>query len=176
MKIKRGKRFISRILLNSIGKWLPDHRTRFGLGKIGKKTRYLFAKNIISEIGNNATIGRGTTLGRNVILKNGAHTGNDCEIRDGTTIEGNNMMGPECKFYTSNHKFNKEKLIYEGNTEIEPITIKEHSWLGSRCIILPGVTVGKGATVGAGSVVTKDVPDYHLAAGNPAKIIKDLRK
>jgi Acetyltransferase (isoleucine patch superfamily) len=53
-----------------------------------------------------------------------------------------------------------------------PVVIKDKVWIGFNCIILKGVTIGEGAVVGAGSVVTKDVPDYAVVAGNPAKIIK----
>jgi galactoside O-acetyltransferase len=60
------------------------------------------------------------------------------------------------------------------NVEHAPIIIKDKAWIGCNCIILKGITIGEGAVIGAGSVVTKDVPDYTLAAGNPAQIIKKL--
>lgn len=56
-----------------------------------------------------------------------------------------------------------------------PIVIKDGAHLGIGCIVMPGVTIGKGAVVGAGAVVVKDVPDYCVAVGVPAKVIKDLR-
>ena len=52
------------------------------------------------------------------------------------------------------------------------IVIKDYAWIGSKSVILPGVTIGENAVVGAGSIVTKDVPDNAIVAGNPAKIIK----
>jgi len=55
-----------------------------------------------------------------------------------------------------------------------PITIGEDCWFGGNVIVCPGVTLGRGVTVGAGSVVTKDVPAFHLVAGNPARIIKKI--
>jgi acetyltransferase-like isoleucine patch superfamily enzyme len=63
---------------------------------------------------------------------------------------------------------------FESQIDKSPIIIKDHAWIGFNSIILRGVTIGKGAVIGAGSVVTKDVPDYTVAAGNPAKIIKKL--
>ena len=54
------------------------------------------------------------------------------------------------------------------------IVIGEDCWLGGNVIVLPGVTIGKGSTIGAGSVVTKDVPDYCVAAGNPARVLKKI--
>nr|WP_317043871.1 acyltransferase [Mucilaginibacter xinganensis] len=58
--------------------------------------------------------------------------------------------------------------------ESKPITIKSYAWIGMNCIILKGVTIGEGAIVGAGSVVTKDVPAWTIVGGNPAKVIKDI--
>ena len=56
----------------------------------------------------------------------------------------------------------------------KPIDIGEDCWFGGNVIVLPGVTIGRGVTVGAGSVVTKDVPAFHVVAGNPARIIKKI--
>lgn len=58
----------------------------------------------------------------------------------------------------------------------KPITVGEDCWFGGNCIVLPGVTIGKGVTIGAGSVVTKDVPDYVVVAGNPARVIKKIER
>ena len=84
------------------------------------------------------------------------------------------MMGPECLFYSTNHKFNPETRRFEGYTDIRPIVIEDDVWIGRRAIIMGGVTIGKGAVIGAGSVVTKDVPPYCVAAGNPAIVRKKL--
>ena len=61
-----------------------------------------------------------------------------------------------------------------GCVNSQPIVIEDDAWIGMNCIILKGVTVGRGAVVGAGSVVTKDVPPWTLVAGNPARVIKEL--
>ena len=66
------------------------------------------------------------------------------------------MMGPECLFYSTNHKFNPETRRFEGYTDIRPIVIEDDVWIGRRAIIMGGVTIGKGAVIGAGSVVTKE--------------------
>ncbi|MDE7370423.1 MAG: acyltransferase, partial [Desulfovibrio sp.] len=55
-----------------------------------------------------------------------------------------------------------------------PVTIGDHAWLGMQCIVLKGVTIGEGAIVGAGSVVTRDIPPRTLAAGAPARVIRHL--
>lgn len=60
------------------------------------------------------------------------------------------------------------------NLDAKPIMIKDDAWINENAVILRGITVGKGAIVGAGSVITHDVPDFTLVAGNPAKVIKKL--
>lgn len=62
-----------------------------------------------------------------------------------------------------------------GNVRTAPITIKDYAWISYNVCILKGVTIGEGAIVGAGSVVTKDVPDWTVVAGNPAKIIRYIK-
>ena len=73
------------------------------------------------------------------------------------------------------------KILFQINhtmlfTDEQPVLIREYAWVGAGATILPGVCIGRHAIVGAGSVVTKDVPDYAVAVGNPAKVIKMLDK
>ena len=64
-------------------------------------------------------------------------------------------------------------MEYDGYISVKPIVIEDHVWIGTKSTILKGVTIGEGAIVAAGSVVTKDVPSHSLVAGNPAKVIKE---
>lgn len=85
------------------------------------------------------------------------------------------MIGPNCSFYSGTHPLDPTlRSGTRGPESGKPITIGEDCWLGGNSIILPGVTIGKGSTVGAGSVVTKDVPPYHCVAGNPARVIRKI--
>lgn len=73
----------------------------------------------------------------------------------------------------------KQNMIAHKNWDVvksKPIKICDDAWIGMNCIILKGVTIGEGAIVGAGSVVTKDVPAWTVVAGNPAKVVKTLLK
>lgn len=63
----------------------------------------------------------------------------------------------------------------ESSINVKPIIISENVFIGARCIILKGVSIGAGAIIGAGSVVTKSVPPYSVWAGNPARLIKYLK-
>lgn len=81
------------------------------------------------------------------------------------------FIGPNCQFFTPNHAMDK-MLRRDGWQYDAPITIGDDCWLGGSVILLPGVTIGDNVVIGAGSVVTKDVPSGVVVAGNPARIIK----
>ena len=93
------------------------------------------------------------------------------------TIGNDVMMGPEMVIYTSGHKTDRIDIPMrlQGGTEVEPVTIGNDVWIGRRVMIMPGVSIGNGCVIGAGTVVTKDVPDYCVVAGVPAKIVKERR-
>ena len=88
------------------------------------------------------------------------------------------MMGPEVVIYTSGHTFDSidVPMMDQGDTAERPVTIGNDVWLGRRVIIMPGVNIGDGCVIGAGAVVTKDIPAYSVAAGVPAKVIKSRLK
>lgn len=91
-------------------------------------------------------------------------------------IEDNVMMGAGVHFYVNNHKFERTDipLIEQGYYPSEDIIIKKGAWLGANSIILPGVTIGENAVIGAGSIVTKDVADYSVSVGSPAKQVSQI--
>ena len=89
------------------------------------------------------------------------------------TIEDNTSIGMDCLFLTISHQIGTSKFR-GGEIESRPIKISKGAWIGARVILFPGVFIGEGAVIGAGSVVTKDIPPDVLAAGAPAKVIKKL--
>ncbi len=89
--------------------------------------------------------------------------------RGGITIEDDAMIAANVSLISNNHDpYDRQVLL------CKPVTIRKGAWVGANSTILPGVTVGKYAIVAAGAVVTKDVPDYAVVGGNPAKVIKYL--
>lgn len=92
-------------------------------------------------------------------------------------IEDNVMIGASCKLYDHDfHSISYEKRVASVDDDVQskPILIKEGAFIGAHCIILKGVTIGRRSVVGAGSVVTKNIPDNEVWAGNPAKFIKKV--
>jgi len=94
----------------------------------------------------------------------------DCQGK--VTIEKDVFSGHDIMILTGSHNYLAFGYERRRQGVIKPVLIKEGAWLCTRCIILQGVTVGRHAVIGAGSIVTKDVPDYEFWAGNPAKLIK----
>lgn len=92
-------------------------------------------------------------------------------------IEDNVMIGSGCVITdTDSHPIDYEARMEDDSTQTctMPILIKEGAFIGARCFIMKGVTIGKHSIIGAGSVVTKSIPDNCIACGNPAKVIKTL--
>ena len=91
--------------------------------------------------------------------------------RGGITIEDDVLLAANVQLLTNNHdEYNRNILL------CKPIRIRKGAWIGAGASILPGVTIGRHAIVGAGAIVTKDVGDYEVVAGVPAKLIKTLDK
>lgn len=89
------------------------------------------------------------------------------------TIGKNVMFGPHVSIYTAGHPLHPDSR----NSGYEygiAVTIGDNVWIGGSCVILPGVKIGNNAVIGAGSVVTKDIPDNVCAAGNPCRVIRDI--
>lgn len=114
------------------------------------------------------------TIGDNVGI-----SGSTLNATTSITIGNNVLIGSGCLITdTDSHPLFAEDRILNRNdkTKCAPIVIEDNSFIGARSIILKGVTIGTGAVVGAGSVVTKNVPPYAVVCGNPAKLIKILKE
>ncbi|KRL14562.1 sugar O-acetyltransferase [Schleiferilactobacillus perolens] len=114
-------------------------------------------------------------FGRNIHVGDNFYANYDCVILDGAkvTIGDYVLFGPKVGLYTSNHLFDaKERQI--GGCIAKPITIGNRCWLAANVTVLPGVTIGNDVIIGAGSVVTHDIPDNVIAAGNPCHVIRAI--
>jgi acetyltransferase-like isoleucine patch superfamily enzyme len=115
-------------------------------------------------------MGKGSTVGFGVYL--------DVDGSERLTIGNNVRITSQCLFLLHRRdisKYRKDMLQYNLPYLQLNICIEDNVFIGMRSIIMPGVTIGEGAVLGAGSVVTKDVPPYSVVAGNPAKVIKYIQ-
>lgn len=160
-----------RVIYAGTVKWLPQS----SYSKVSKILRALFAKGILESCGSGVNIERGATFGSSVKLGNRSGIGMRCELHGPVIIGDDVMMAPDVVVYTRNHKTTRcdIPMRVQGNTSQEPVIIEDDVWIGRRAMIMPGVRIGRGSIIAAGSVVTKSVPDYSVVGGVPAKIIQE---
>lgn len=130
-------------------------------------------KKVIS-CGDNLFIGGKCSFGRNTIIGNHCSFNGIICLPGGGGIKIGNYFhsGIECMMIAENHNYQGEAIPYDDTYISKEITIGDFVWFGNRVLVCGNVTIGEGAIIAAGSVVTKDVPSLAIVGGNPAKIIK----
>lgn len=118
----------------------------------------------LCDYGMNIRIGSNTFLNYDAILL-------DCAA---ITIGDNVAIGPRAQLLTALHPMGDHEARRQGWESAAPVTIGDNVWLGGGVIVCPGVTIGRNTVIGAGSVVTRDIPDHVFAAGNPCRVIREL--
>ena len=128
---------------------------------------------------NSVSCGKGLKINYKCVFGGKIHFGENCNfngmnvVGNGTVKFGNNFhSGTECMIITQNHNYEGEMIPYDESYIYKTVVIGDNVWLGNRVIIVGDVTIGEGAIVAAGSVVCKNIPDYAIDGGNPAKVIK----
>ncbi len=113
--------------------------------------------------------------GFNIHIENNLYMNCGCIILDCNKVSiGNDVqIGPNVQIYTAYHPTDP-KTRKSGKEIAAPISIMDNVWIGGSVIICPGVTIGKNSVIGAGSVVTKNVPDNVIAAGNPSRVMRKI--
>lgn len=129
---------------------------------------------ILTHCGKNINVERGASFSSKVSLGDNSGIGINASLSGTVTIGKDVMMGPYCTIYSRNHAFSRIDIPMnkQGFQEEKPVCIMDDVWIGGHVIILPGVQIGRGAVVGAGSVVTRNVPDFAIVGGNPARVIR----
>lgn len=152
--------------------WMPG-------GTVGKAVRGAVVRPLLAEAGRDINIERGAYFGRGseVRVGNRSGIGVNCQLHGPVTIGDDVMMGPDVSIYAFNHAFEDlvRPMLEQGHTDPSPVVIGDDVWIGKGAMILAGVRVGSHAIIGAGAVVTRDVPDYKIFGGNPAREIGDRR-
>lgn len=167
-------RLIARILF-SVAVYLP--RSSYRYFSIGRWVRGGLAHLFLKSCGKRVNIERLAVISSSVSIGDDSGIGYRARILGEVFIGNDVMMGPDVLIMTRNHRFDSTKIPMriQGFSEERPVTIEDDVWIGDSCIILPGVTIGRGSIVGAGSVVTKNVEPFSIVGGNPAKLIRYRR-
>lgn len=175
--MKKFLKLISLILYYGIAKRFPSQPVP-GY-RIGYVIRRLLVKNIFEECGRNVIIKQNAYFGRGdgIKLGNNSQIGERSYVSSFTKIGRDVIMGPEVIIWSVSHRFDRTDIPInrQGGTEPKPVEIGDDVWIGQRVIIMPGVKIGSHSVIGAGAIVTKDVPEWAVVAGIPAKIIR-MRK
>jgi maltose O-acetyltransferase len=131
---------------------------------------------IIDSCGEGLIVKQGAYIGKGKRLRIGnfSQIGANSKIESDVTIGNNVLMGPDVVMMTEIHAFENPQILIreQGALPIRPIVIGNDVWIGTRVIILPGITIGNGAVIGAGSVVTRNIDPYAIVGGSPAKLIR----
>ncbi|HOG20056.1 MAG TPA: acyltransferase [Salinivirgaceae bacterium] len=137
------------------------------LCQIGEGTKIWHFSHIMQncKIGNNCNIGQNVVVSPEVVLGNNVKVQNNVSIYTGAICEDDVFLGPSMVF---TNVTNPRSAIVRRN-EYKPTLVKKGATIGANATIICGITIGKYAFVGAGAVVTKNIPDYALVMGNPAK-------
>lgn len=128
--------------------------------KTGKE--FFIMPNFHCDYGFNITIGEKFYANHNLVIL-------DCNK---VTFGDNVFIGPNCGFYAASHPIDKD--VRKELEFSKPITVGNDVWIGGNVCVLPGVTIGDNVVIGAGSVVTKDIPSNVVAAGNPCRVIRNI--
>lgn len=131
------------------------------LGKAGKKCT------ILSPF--HCDFGYNIKVGENFFANTGLVVLDEAEVNIGDNV----LIGPQVGIYTAYHALDITRRR-KGYEAASPVTICDDVWIGGHSCILPGVTIGKGSVIGAGSVVNRDIPEMVVAAGNPCRVIRKL--
>lgn len=157
-------------------KYLPATDNGYAFSKIIRKMRSSIGWHLFNSCGSNINIEKGADFGngKGISIGNNSGLGINCRVRGPLVIGNDVMMGPDVVIMTNSHNFERIDIPMnvQGDAIPRKVTIGNDVWIGTRVIILPGVTIGNGVIIGAGAVVTKDVPDMAIVCGCPAKIIR----
>ncbi|MCK5616310.1 acyltransferase [Candidatus Pacearchaeota archaeon] len=138
--------------------------------------RRQLVKKIILQAGTGIIVKNRCYFGNGNRLKvgNNSQLGQNSKLSGTITIGDDVLMGPDVIMMATSHETSRLDIPInqQESSEEKPITIGNDVWIGTRCIILPGVAIGSHSIVGAGAVVTKSFPEYSVIAGVPAKLIK----
>ncbi len=168
------KRVACYILYYGIARWLPRSYSRGG--HIWQAIRYALCRHLFSACGKNVNVETRAHFhsGSQISVGSNSGVGVNAQIFGKLYMGDHVMMGADVVIISHNHNFDRTDIPMDqqGFGKDAPVIIDNDVWIGARSVILPGVHIGAGAIIGAGSVVTKNVPEAAIVGGNPAKVIR----
>lgn len=146
--------------------------------RVGEKT-LIDGELLLHDYGGEIEIGASSYIGMGTRLWSGdrLHVGNHVFVAHNVTITDTNSHQMEAEERAEHYQRTivEGRAFEKGTIRTAPVVIGDHAWINFNVAVLKGVTIGEGAIIGAGSVVTKDIPPYVLATGNPARVVRSLK-
>jgi maltose O-acetyltransferase len=166
------KQKIGKGIYKCFAQFLPQSYSRWN--RLSHHIRMWCSKMMLERCGVNSRVDRRAIVDYKVKLGERSGIGRNCELYGDITIGDDVLMAPEVVIYTQNHEFIKRNITIhnQGLSNEKPVVIGNDVWIGRRAMIMPGVHVGNGVVIAAGSIVADNVPDYAVVGGVPARIIK----
>jgi maltose O-acetyltransferase len=147
-----------------------------GFGKLAKKLRAMTCKRLFRTCGQRVNVEKGVNFytGWEIEIGDDSSLGIGCMVPYDLKVGRDVMMGPYVIVVGHSHRFENRDLPMrlQGIEEYPSVRIEDDVWIGARAIILPGIGIGKRAIIGAGAVVTKDIPPYAICAGDSGRVIR----
>lgn len=165
---------IKRALCRRLYYWIGIHLKSSVQSETARKIRYWFGSGFVEYCGKNVNFEKGAKFNPELNIGDNSGIGVNCLVSGRTYIGKHVMMGPDCIMYSYSHAYDRLDISMDqqGFEDPTPIHIGDDVWIGARVIVLPGVTIGNHCIIGAGAVVTRDIPDYAVVGGVPAKVIR----
>ncbi len=164
-------RSFSYFLYIAFFRFTPEDYRPYSLGF--PRVRSFLVRQFLVNCGRNIRVKYNADISPKISVGDNSELGQNSLIHANVSIGSDVIMGPDVKIYSRNHKFDDlTRPIREQGKQSNPVMIGNDVWIGANVIILPGVSIGDHAVIGAGSIVTKDVPQSSVVGGNPAKVIK----
>ncbi len=135
--------------------------------------RRFLVSQFVEECGSHITVKHNADISPHIRIGDHSELGTRCMVHSNVTLGHDVLMGPDVKIFSRNHVYRSTDIpIRNQGKQQETTSIGNDVWIGANVIILPGVRIGDHVVIGAGAVVTKDIPDYAIVAGNPAGIVR----
>lgn len=172
----RVKRALWYYFYYAVAQHLPASYRFQPFGRLGFWLRGMACQRLFRVCGARVNVEHGANFytGWEIEIGDDSSLGVDCIVPYDLKVGKDVMMGPHVIIVGENHRFERTDvpMRLQGFAEFKPVRIEDDVWIGARAMIMPGITIGHGAIIGAGAVVTKDVPPWAICVGNPGRVIR----
>jgi len=149
-----------------------------GMFQWSNSIRFFLVSKIVDECGTKVIVDKGAYIGKgaDIVIGSNSGIGENAYLQSPLIIGDYVMMGPDVRILTRSHKFDRTDvpMAVQGGS-VNGVVIGNDVWIGTRVMIMPGVVVGNGVIIAAGAVVTKNLPDFSICAGVPARVVRMRR-